>query len=87
MKKAQWQSVPWEKAGAAQRRRAILASSTGEPIYKKIENEWARALKENPPKQVSVDVIVNYEGDLLRPSSFNVSYIIDGELKVFDLVN
>ncbi|NRR23880.1 DNA/RNA non-specific endonuclease [Brevibacillus sp. MS2.2] len=55
--------------------------------YKKIENEWARALKENPPKQVSVDVKVNYEGDSLRPSSFNVSYIIDGELKVFDLVN
>ncbi|MFS0554752.1 DNA/RNA non-specific endonuclease [Brevibacillus sp. 179-C9.3 HS] len=55
--------------------------------YKKIENEWARALKENPPKHVSVDVKVNYEGDSLRPSSFNVSYIIDGELKVFDLVN
>lgn len=55
--------------------------------YKKIENEWAKALQSNPPKHVSVEVRVNYEGDSLRPSSFNVIYEIDGKIKVVDLVN
>ncbi|MFD1775285.1 DNA/RNA non-specific endonuclease [Paenibacillus rhizophilus] len=55
--------------------------------YKKIENEWAKALQSNPPKHVSVEVKVNYEGDSLRPSSFNVIYEIDGKIKVVDLVN
>lgn len=45
--------------------------------YKKIENIWAKALKEN--KHVTVDVQIVYEGDSLRPSSFIVKYTIDGE--------
>ncbi|WP_307719411.1 DNA/RNA non-specific endonuclease [Paenibacillus xylaniclasticus] len=55
--------------------------------YKKIENEWAKALKADPPKHVSVEVKVNYDGDSLRPSGFKVTYKIDGELKIVDLIN
>lgn len=38
--------------------------------YKKLENQWAKALEEG--KKVSVNVKVNYVGDSLRPSSFEV---------------
>ncbi|NEW09775.1 DNA/RNA non-specific endonuclease [Paenibacillus sp. SYP-B3998] len=38
--------------------------------YKKIENEWARVLQAKPPKHVTVDVKIKYDGDSLRPSSF-----------------
>ena len=55
--------------------------------YKKIENEWARALKTKLPKQGTVDIKIKCDEDLLRSSSFNVTYTIDGELKVFDLMN
>ena len=44
--------------------------------YKKLENQWAKALEEG--KKVSVQVRVNYVGDSLRPSSFDVFYSIDG---------
>lgn len=43
--------------------------------YKKLENQWAKALEEG--KKVSVNVKVNYVGDSLRPSSFEVFYSID----------
>jgi len=46
--------------------------------YKKLENEWEKALKEG--KSVSVDIEVQYEGDSKRPTGFNVTYIIDGEV-------
>ena len=45
--------------------------------YKKLENQWAKALEEG--KRVSVQVRVNYVGDSLRPSSFDVTYFIDGK--------
>lgn len=38
--------------------------------YKKIENQWATAIKEG--KQVKVNVEVKYDGDSLRPLEFNV---------------
>ena len=44
--------------------------------YKKLENQWAKALEEG--KKVSVQVRVNYVGDSLRPSSFDVNFSIDG---------
>ncbi|MED4203853.1 DNA/RNA non-specific endonuclease [Neobacillus mesonae] len=47
--------------------------------YKKIEDEWATALKETPPKEVTVDVEITYTGDELRPEKFIVNYSIDGE--------
>lgn len=44
--------------------------------YKKLENQWAKALEEG--KKVSVNVKVNYVDDSLRPSSFEVFYSING---------
>ncbi|MBW5457178.1 hypothetical protein GPJ60_06845 [Clostridium sporogenes] len=45
--------------------------------YKKIENQWARALEEG--KNVKVNIEIKYEGNSLRPSEFNVKYEIDGK--------
>ena len=45
--------------------------------YKKIENQWATAIKEG--KQVKVNVDIKYDGNGLRPSEFNVKYEIDGK--------
>ncbi|WP_258074297.1 DNA/RNA non-specific endonuclease [Brevibacillus laterosporus] len=45
--------------------------------YKKIENQWAKALKNG--KKVKTKVEVEYEGNSLRPSKFNVQYEIDGK--------
>ena len=47
--------------------------------YKKLENEWYRAIQAG--KTVEVDVEVVYDGDDLRPSMFIVEYTIDGETK------
>lgn len=53
--------------------------------YKKMENQWAQAIKEG--KQVKVNVEVKYEGNSLRPSKFNVQYEIDGEAFSKNLLN
>ncbi|PFW51986.1 hypothetical protein COE58_13140 [Bacillus cereus] len=47
--------------------------------YKKIENEWAVALKAKPPKEVTVDVEIIYHGNDMRPKEFIVNYSIDGK--------
>ena len=47
--------------------------------YRRIERDWADALKSNPPKKVEVDVKINYEGSSMRPTSFEVNYKIDGK--------
>ncbi|MGQ7320237.1 DNA/RNA non-specific endonuclease [Streptococcus suis] len=44
--------------------------------YKRLENQWAKALEER--KKVSVNVKVNYVDDSLRPSSFEIFYSING---------
>ncbi|MBM7646789.1 putative ribonuclease toxin of YeeF-YezG toxin-antitoxin module, partial [Scopulibacillus daqui] len=48
-------------------------------IYKKLENQWAKAISKG--KEVSVKVKVHYDGSELRPSSFEVIYKIDGAVK------
>ncbi len=53
--------------------------------YKKLENQWATAIKEG--KKVSVNVKVNYKGNSLRPSSFDIEYEIDGRLRFISLEN
>ncbi|WP_336762091.1 DNA/RNA non-specific endonuclease [Paenibacillus sp. USHLN196] len=53
--------------------------------YKKIENQWANAIKEG--KQVKVNVEVKYDGDSVRPSKFNVQYEIDGEVFSKSILN
>ncbi|WP_243735367.1 DNA/RNA non-specific endonuclease, partial [Paenibacillus turpanensis] len=47
--------------------------------YKKIEDKWAAALNETPPKKVTVDVEIVYSKDNMRPEKFIVNYTIDGK--------
>lgn len=61
------------------------ASNVNLSQYKKIENEWATAIKEG--KQVKVNVEIKYDGDGLRPSEFNVQYEIDGKYFERDILN
>jgi hypothetical protein len=44
--------------------------------YKRIENQWAKAIEEG--KNVTVDVNITYDGAGLRPTEFNVNFTIDG---------
>lgn len=53
--------------------------------YKKIENQWATAIKDG--KQVKVKVDVEYTGDSLRPSKFNIQYEIDGDSFISSILN
>ncbi|KZE44044.1 hypothetical protein AV649_08580 [Rossellomorea marisflavi] len=45
--------------------------------YKKLESAWAKALRDN--REVVVDIRPVYEGNSVRPVSFNIKYKIDGE--------
>jgi hypothetical protein len=54
-------------------------SSVNLSSYKKIENEWARALSAVPPLKVEVNIKVIYEGTELRPNAFEIKYKIDGK--------
>ncbi|MED3987360.1 T7SS effector LXG polymorphic toxin [Peribacillus simplex] len=55
--------------------------------YKKIEEEWAAALKEIPPRKVTVKVEIIYDGDNIRPSEFIVEYEIDGKYEEVNILN
>lgn len=44
-----------------------------------MEEEWASALKEVPPRKVTVDIQPVYSGNSLRPDSFEVIYQIGDE--------
>ena len=44
-----------------------------------MEKEWANALKETPPKKVTVNIEPIYLGKSLRPDSFKVKYQIEGK--------
>ncbi|WP_062270714.1 DNA/RNA non-specific endonuclease [Endozoicomonas arenosclerae] len=52
--------------------------------WKRMENKWAEALKDDPPdnpkKIVKVNIEAIYDGDDKRPEAFEVEYWIDGEL-------
>lgn len=63
------------------------ASAVNLSKYKKLENLWAKALKEIPPKHVSVEVKLLYDIDSLRPSGFKVIYEIDGNITIKNLSN
>ncbi|WP_371859455.1 DNA/RNA non-specific endonuclease [Rummeliibacillus stabekisii] len=45
----------------------------------KMETEWANALKEIPPKKVSVKIKPVFAGTSLRPHSYKVIYEIEGK--------
>lgn len=44
--------------------------------YRKLENDWKRAIQDG--KNVDVNVRVEYNGSDLRPSAFSIEYTIDG---------
>ena len=44
-----------------------------------MEKDWAKALKETPPKKVTVNIEPIYLGKSLRPDSFEVIYQIGDE--------
>ncbi len=52
------------------------SSSVNLSEYKKIENQWAKAISEG--KKVTTNVEILYDGDSLRPKGFKVRYTIDG---------
>lgn len=53
--------------------------------YKKLENEWSRAIQGGKTVDVNVEVI--YDGDNLRPSEFVIVYYIDGEEQTKRITN
>jgi hypothetical protein len=54
------------------------SSTVNLSTFKKIENGWAKALGETPPKSVTVDIEVKYNGNV-RPTSFEVSWTVNGK--------
>lgn len=61
------------------------SSNVNLSVYKKIENNLAKAIVQG--KDVALDVIINYEGTAIRPSSFKVSYVIDNVKKTEIIYN
>ncbi|MEH7307088.1 MULTISPECIES: DNA/RNA non-specific endonuclease [Bacillaceae] len=51
-------------------------------VWYEMETEWANALKEIPPKKVSVQIEPIYTKTSMRPDSFMVEYEIDGDYPV-----
>ena len=45
--------------------------------YRKIEEQWAKALKNG--QKVTVNIDIHYDKGGVRPSSFDISYTIDGK--------
>ena len=61
------------------------SSSVNLSKYKKLENQWTKAITGG--KKVSVNVKVNYDGMNERPSDFEIMYEIDGEPDFIKLKN
>ncbi len=51
-------------------------------VWYDMETEWANALKEVPPKKVSVEIDPIYSNNSMRPDSFIVEYEIEGHFPV-----
>ncbi|MGG3804524.1 hypothetical protein [Metabacillus fastidiosus] len=49
--------------------------------------EFAVLSKETPPKKVTLDVEIKYDGDNKRPSEFIVKYEIDGKYSEANILN
>ena len=52
-----------------------------------MEEEWVRALKETPPKKVSVKINPIYEGKSMRPTKIKVKYKIGNKIKFRTIPN
>lgn len=64
---------------------AMRGSAINQSVYKRMENEIAKALEEG--KEVHVHVDVEYEGDSQRPSKITVTYTVDGKETVVQFDN
>ena len=64
---------------------AMRGAAINQSVYKRMENEIAKALDEG--KEVHVHVDVEYEGDSQRPSKITVTYTIDGKETVVQFDN
>ena len=64
---------------------AMRGAAINQSVYKRMENEIAKALNEG--KEVDVHADVKYEGDSLRPSKITVKYTIDGKDTVVQFDN
>nr|WP_280524859.1 T7SS effector LXG polymorphic toxin [Rummeliibacillus suwonensis] len=51
-------------------------------VWYEMETEWASALKEVPPKKVSVSIEPIYSNNSMRPDFFMVEYEIEGQFPV-----
>ncbi|MEX3716040.1 DNA/RNA non-specific endonuclease [Cytobacillus horneckiae] len=51
-------------------------------VWYEMETEWANALKEVPPKKVSVSIEPIYSNKTMRPNSFLVEYEIEGQFPI-----
>ena len=51
-------------------------------VWYEMETEWANALKEIPPKKVSVSIDPIYSNNSMRPDSFMVQYEIEDQFPV-----
>ncbi|WP_084157561.1 T7SS effector LXG polymorphic toxin [Oceanobacillus manasiensis] len=51
-------------------------------VWYEMETEWANALKEVPPKKVSVSIEPIYSNNSMRPYSFMVEYEVEGQFPV-----
>lgn len=64
---------------------AMRGAAINQSVYKRMENELAKALEDG--KEVDVHVDVEYEGDSQRPSKITVKYTIDGKETVVQFDN
>ena len=51
-----------------------------------MENDWADAMKEDPPKSVSVVIDVIYSSNSRRPDAFEIAYIIEWQGEVENMI-
>ncbi|ELH4811279.1 DNA/RNA non-specific endonuclease [Vibrio vulnificus] len=58
---------------------AAMNGNLNKGAWKRMENEWAKALKGNPPKEVQVEINAIYENNSKRPEAFDVKFLIDGK--------
>ncbi|MGG3574197.1 T7SS effector LXG polymorphic toxin [Bacillus gobiensis] len=51
-------------------------------VWYDMETDWANALKEVPPKKVSVNISPIYSNNSMRPDSFIIKYKVEGKRQV-----
>jgi len=56
-----------------------MKGTLNQGAWKQMESDWAKALKEVPPKKVEVDISPIYDGISKRPSEIEVFCKIDGK--------